>query len=62
MGGQPVKKILVRARGISTLQVEVKFSVFLLSFLVGLRCKPVFTVDAVHRLPIWIIQKNLDWR
>ena len=25
MGGQPVKKILVSARGISTLQVEVKF-------------------------------------
>ena len=59
MSGQPVKKILVSARGISTLQVEVKFlhirtkipinrkgvtalTVFLLSFLVGLRCKPVF--------------------
>ncbi len=59
MGGQPVKKILVSARGISTLQVEVKFlhirtkipinrkgvtalTVYLLSFLVGLRCKPVF--------------------
>ena len=25
MGGQPVKKILVSARGISTLQAEVKF-------------------------------------
>ena len=79
MGGQPVKKILVSARGISTLQVEVKFlhirtkipinrkgatalTVFLLSFLLEYAVRLFLALDAVHRLPIWIIQKNSDWR
>ncbi len=57
MGGQPVKKILVGARGLSTQEVEVKsllrtiisinregvtaFAVFLLSFFVATRRKAV---------------------
>jgi len=61
MGGQPVKKILVSARGLSTQEVEVKslhirtkisinrkgttaFTVFLLSFFVGIRRKAISCV------------------
>ena len=61
MGGQPVKKIPVSVRGLSTQEVEVKslhirtkisinrkgttaFTVFLLSFFVGIRRKAVSAI------------------
>ena len=79
MGGQPVKKILVNARGLSTQEVEVKslhirtkisinrkgttaFTVFLLSFFVGIRRKAVSGVGCRSPPANLDFQKNSDWR